>query len=281
MPLEEIPFFEDPDYSQNDIESFQRLFAGGCEKRAIGTKRPNYLHKPECPERIAKHIPDARLILVLRDPVDRAVSAYYHFIQTGFAPVREINRGLPEIIRGQHAEHYPRAAQIIEFGFYHRQLRRYLDCFPREQMLILLYDDLRRDPVGCLKSTFRFLGVDETYRPASLSRRPNASLHSLARLRLQTLANPIRYTYSSDRMRMFARERIGALGSAALKAVGLMDRAVLSRVCGNTRPRLSPALRKMLSAIYREDTSKLVELLGVDLGTWKVFRGRDCERGDG
>lgn len=76
VPSGEIPFFEDPDYSQGDIESFARLFARGCHKKAVGLKRPNYLHKPECPERIHRHIPSARLIVILRDPIERAISAY-------------------------------------------------------------------------------------------------------------------------------------------------------------------------------------------------------------
>lgn len=122
MPSGEIPFFKDPDYSQSDIESFERLFEKGYHKKAIGIKRPDYLHKPECPERIHRHIPSARLIAILRDPVDRAISAYYHNAKMGFAPLKHVNTGLLEVINGRHAEKYPRAAEIVEFGFYHKHL---------------------------------------------------------------------------------------------------------------------------------------------------------------
>jgi hypothetical protein len=96
----------------------------------------NYLHKPECPERIHRHIPHAKLIVVLRDPVDRAVSAYYHQVKMGFAPLKSVNRGLLEIIYAGHTERYRRSAEVIGYGFYHKQLRCYLEFFRIEQMLV-------------------------------------------------------------------------------------------------------------------------------------------------
>lgn len=272
---EGISFFEDPDYSQSDIESFERLFEKGYHKKAIGIKRPSYLHKPECPERIHRHIPSARLITILRDPVERAISAYYHNARMGFAPIKDVNKGLLEIINGTHAEKYPRAAEIIEFGFYHKHLSRYLDYFDREQMLIMLYDDIAKNSLDFLKEIFRFLGIDEEYIPQSLNSRPQAGVYSIPRVRLLTLRNPIVYTYSSDRMRLILKEEIGLLGSMIVKVINLIDSKVLCRVFPNAKPSLSQDLAEALSTIYEEDTSKLEELLGLSLAHWKVFHPAD------
>lgn len=267
----EIPFFEEPDYSQSDIVSFERLFEKGRHKKAVGIRRTSYLHKPECPERIHRHIPSVRLIAILRDPVERAVSAYYHNARMGFAPIRPVNKGLLEIINGKHLEKYPRVVEIIEFGFYHKHLSRYLDYYSREQMLIMLYDDIKKRPLASLKEVFRFLGIDEEYISRSLDSRPMTGVYSIPRLRLLTLQNPILYTYSSDRMRLFVREDIGWLQRMIVRAIDLTDSRVLSRIFGNTKPNLSRDLLGALSAIYREDTSKLQELLGRNLAHWKVF----------
>lgn len=271
MPSEEIPFFEDPDYLQSNIESFERLFEKACDKKAIGIKRPNYLHKPECPERISRNIPFARLIAILRDPIDRVISAYYHNVRMGFAPIKNINKGLFEIINGKHTEKYPRAMEIIDFGFYYEHLSHWLDYFDREQMLIMLYDDIKKNPLDSLRKVFRFLEIDEEYFPQTLNSRPMAGVYCVSRLRLLTLQNPIIYTYTSDRMRLFLKEKIGLLGSRIVKVINLIDSKVLSRVFGNTKPSLSPDLLAALSSIYQQDTSKLEELLGFSLAHWKVF----------
>src|SRR5690348_3927297 len=85
MPSDEIPFFEDPDYGAPGAwQEFSKLFEPGAGKRAIGLMRPNYLHKPECPARIHKHFPDAKLVVMLRDPVERAISAYNHNVLNRF-----------------------------------------------------------------------------------------------------------------------------------------------------------------------------------------------------
>ena len=79
MPRGETPYFEDPDYHQSTPDEFLSQFPHESGK-LIGIKRPNYIGKPEAPERIETDLPDARLIAVLRDPADRAISAYFHQI---------------------------------------------------------------------------------------------------------------------------------------------------------------------------------------------------------
>lgn len=271
MPAAEIPFFEDPDYVHSDIVSFEELFELGYGRKAVGLKRPSYLHKPECPERIAKHIPDAKLIVVLRDPVERAMSAYYHYVLMGFVPVKHINEGLAEIINGRYAEEYPRSREIIEFGYYFKHLSRYLECFAREQTLIVLQEDIKKNPQGCVKEILRFLSVDENYVPHLLNSNPMRGVYSLPRLRFLTLRNPFAYTYDDDRMRLKKRKSgsVSAWGVAA--AIYLLDRAVLKPIYGNPKPVLSGDLMKSLSHIYEEDSANLAELLRRNLQHWKVF----------
>src|SRR3954453_11545774 len=80
MPKGELAFFESPDYERATLTDLRRLFEGRLERR-LGFKRPNYLCKPEVPARLAKDLPDALLLSVLRKPLDRAISAYFHYIR--------------------------------------------------------------------------------------------------------------------------------------------------------------------------------------------------------
>ena len=145
MPPDEISFFEDPEYSPNRIHEFTKLFDEiDTKKRAIGIKRPDYLGVWECSERIHRHLPDAKLIVILRDPMDRAISAYFHNMKMGLAPILDVNLGLTKIIDGEYADTYPRNDQIVEFGLYFKHLTHYLTFFDKNQMLIMLHNDFKK-----------------------------------------------------------------------------------------------------------------------------------------
>lgn len=270
MPSEEIPFFEDPDYSQSDIESFKGLFKYGSYQKAIGFKRPTYLSRAEVPDRIHKHIPFARLITVLRNPIERAISAYYHYLLMGFGPIKNCNIGLLEIIRGKHTTQFPRTSEIIEFGFYYKHLIRYLECFDRERMLILLHDDIKTDALGIMKKIFRFLEIDEGYVSRLLNTRPMSTIYPVSRIRMLTLRNSIVYTYDVNRMRLFAKQKISLTGSVIVRFINFIDSKILYRALGNTKPNLSLELREALSAVYESDILKLEELLGISLSNWRL-----------
>lgn len=272
IPAKELAFFQNPDYLNNSLEKFEQLFEPGYGKKALGMRRAEYLYRPECPSRILQHIPSAKLIVILRDPVERAISAYYHYARSGFGPIKHVNEGLWEVINGRYVEQYPRAAEIIEYGFYHKHLSRYLDYFDRSQILVVLYDDLIKNPDKLLLQTLKFLGISEIHPFNFLASRPQAGVYSLFRLRLLTLRNPFLYTYSSNRERRFLKEKINPLASLFVKSISLVDNKILSRVVGNTKPVLSQELRTMLASTYCSDTAKLEKLFDFDLRHWQVFQ---------
>lgn len=271
LPGGEIPYFEDPDYYQKNITEFEQLFEKGCGKQAIGLKRPGYLHKIEVPERIYRHIPSAKLILVLRDPVDRAVSAYYHNAVYGFVPVKHINQGLMEVMQGKCTDKYPRSLEIIEFGFYYQHITRYLNWFHRSQMLILLHEEITHKPLESARSIYRFVGVDETYVPESLHSQRNVTVYSVPRIQMLKLRNYLLFTYSDDRMRLHTRSEISLIRKIAIKMIEKIDEKMLSRLLKNSRPVLSVDIAEALSLTYKQDTLKLEKFLGCSLNHWKAL----------
>jgi hypothetical protein len=268
MPLEEISYFEDPDYQQTDPRQFERLFSNVKTEKAIGIKRPNYLAKPEVPDRIKELLPNAKLIAVLRNPVARAVSAYFHYANNGFIPAGPIEVSMSKLLDGDYTKSRPKAQEILEYGFYCKHLKRYLSLFDREQMLILFHEDVARDNLGGVQKTYRFLEIDESYVPRQLSNRPQAVIYSLARIRLLRLRNSHLFTYNSDKTRLFVKKQ-GALDKAICRTIDTADRFVLSRVFGNDKPRLSDGLRRRLYSLYEKDIADLEALLRVDLKIWK------------
>ena len=103
----------------------------------------SYLADPLAPERIHEHYPGVRMLVCLRNPADRAFSNFLNDVQAGTLPP---DARFYEVL-GSHPEY-------LAQGAYATQLQRYLDRFPRESLLVLLYDDLERDlVVSCHRST--------------------------------------------------------------------------------------------------------------------------------
>jgi hypothetical protein len=271
MPSYEVRFFENPEYLQNDISQLEALFHGISPEKIIGIKRPDYLAKPECPERIYKHIPAAKLIVILRNPVERALSAYFHLMMHGFIPIRPVEEGLTSIINGEYKVSYPKSAEIIEYGLYHRHLSRYLNYFDRKKIFIVLFDVLKEKPVNSIRQIYRFIGVNSEYTSKSMEMksRRNSSIYSLARLRLLTFRNRFIYTYYHNQTKCFLKKHPKLLDRLMNKALTWVDHRFLAPVCENSKPVLSPHLNKRLFEIYEEDIDGIENLLGRTLPSWK------------
>ena len=119
-----------------------------------------YLSDLEAPVRIKKHNPNVKLIACLRNPIERAWS-HYHFKLSNREPIASFKDGL---------ERYP---EIRERGFYHEYLSNYLKYFSREQVLILVYEDIAGDPAKFIRNIYEFLDVDINFIPAGVKARIN------------------------------------------------------------------------------------------------------------
>lgn len=129
-------------------EWYHGLFAGAGDDQLCGEASPSYTRYPRFPEtpaRMAEGAPHAKLIYLMRHPVDRFYSNY----------VFDRSFGHREPLRDTLTER----PYVLETSRYLTQIRRYLEHFPREQMLCLLLDDLKADPAGVLAQVARFLGV--------------------------------------------------------------------------------------------------------------------------
>ncbi len=175
MAIEEIPSFESPDYEHGGKESILNSYSAP-QGMICGIKRPSYLGKPEVPDRIHALCPGAKLILVLRNPVDRAVSAYFHYVKHRFIPFTDLSTGMERLLDGSLQTSHPAAKDILEYGFYGRHLRTYLNRFPKVQIHILFHEDIVADGKQVIRSVYRFLGIDPEYQPESIDSRPQAVL---------------------------------------------------------------------------------------------------------
>lgn len=139
---------------------------------------PSYLFHPLAPERIHRMVPTARLIVMLRNPVDRAISHYFHQRRKGreTLPILEAlqaeeERLAPALAREDYRDPVFRQFSYKSRGVYHEQIRRYLEYFPPEQLLIFDADDLFTCPEATLVRVWDFVGVEEAFEGLDLSPR--------------------------------------------------------------------------------------------------------------
>lgn len=155
----EIHFFDDDRNFSNGREWYEKFFENWNGEKAIGEKTPEYLYDEKVPERIYKVLPNVKLIFVLRNPVDRAYSHYWHNIRSGLETL-----GFEKAIEKEEERiKDPKLKKIYSYkdrGKYVLQIKRYEKFFPKSNMLFLLAEDLKYDRENTLQKILKFLDVE-------------------------------------------------------------------------------------------------------------------------
>ncbi|MGZ3375642.1 MAG: sulfotransferase family protein [Phenylobacterium sp.] len=165
----EAHFFDDEtqDWAAPDYDAYHAQFAPP-DGRLRGEATPIYLYWPNCLERIAAYNPAMRLIIMLRDPVERAWShwkmEYARGVET--RPFAWCVREGRQRLFAADPWGFDREVSYVERGFYGEQLERLFGLFPPEQVLILKSGDLRSDPGAALARVRAFLGLPKSSPPA-------------------------------------------------------------------------------------------------------------------
>ncbi|MDJ1181313.1 sulfotransferase [Roseofilum sp. BLCC_M91] len=234
-----------------DLQSYSELFAGVTNEKAIGEASTSYIYSEKAPQRIHNHIPDAKLIAILRHPAERAFSHFLFSLSNGREPI-------PDFAKTLKAED-DRVAKDWSFqwhhkrrGFYYVQLKRYFDLFDANQIRVYLYEDLIKDTTGLMKDIFQFLEVDDSFVPnVSKKHNPTRVPKNQTVNTLLNRPNPIKAVVKT----------ILPMGLRKTIADRLKEKNL-------GKPKLSNKLRKQLIVEYREDILNLQDLIGRDLSSW-------------
>lgn len=236
----------------DSIEKYRELFDGVTTETAIGEASPNYLFRSQkAIAQIQKYVPDAKLIAILRNPVDRAYSDYLMHI-------REEIQG--ESLSQQIARYHQHQSFTILKGFYGQQLALYWQQLDPTKIKVYLYDDLCADSVGMMQDMYDFIGVDPSFQVDVSQRKQVAQIpknrwfNKLLRTR-----NPVRTTVATALKQLFPEETRQQVRSTVLSWNAQANQQVSL---------LSKGDRQQLLDIYREDIHQLQDLLDRDLSHW-------------
>jgi len=243
----ELLFFVEEHGWRRGIDWYRSQFPR--ETKVRGESSPAYTQWPKhqgVPGRMRAVIPEARLIYLIRDPVERLLSDYRHRLTR-----REDARSLLEALKRPRKEE-----TYVAAGLYHEQIEQYLQHFPRSSLLVVAAEDLHRHRRRTLGRVFDFLGVEASF----WSPRFRWTLH---RSDLRRRATPL-----GLRLKAPVRRLLRPLPFALR---GPIERALL---LGFSRPmaapRLNADLRETACDLFRDDARALRQLTGEELAGWCV-----------
>ncbi len=235
------------EFSITDLETYLRQFVAVTQESAIGEACPLYLYDPEAPKKIHHYIPDCKLIIILRNPVDRAYANYLHLVRDDRELLKNFDQSL-EAESYRIENNWEWFWHYIQVGYYSKQIQRYLNLFDRKQIRIYLYEDLSNSPIELLQNIFNFLEVDKSFVP-ELNIRPNKSGVPKNKLIHQLLMkpNPI-------------KSLLKPLFPATIRQ-NIQHRNL-------AKPSMSFETRQRLMKLFREDILVCQDLIQRDLSSW-------------
>lgn len=239
------------EYYKKGIEGYAKYFSHCKEGQIKGEWTVEYLHEPSVAKNIKKEFPDVKILVSLRNPIDRAYGHFY------FA---KYSQGFERCCQSfeEAFEKHPNFYKY--FSLYFSQLKEYFELFPRENILVLIYEDIKKDPLKFIQNIYRFLGVDYSFVPPSLNERVNPTIKPV-RPHFFKIYHPVLKALRKRGFRSFIdflkQTKVGKLTSF------IWAKEVIKR------PPMNPETRKYLQQVFAQDIKNLEELIGRDLSFWK------------
>ena len=249
VPEEDSIKYYDLNYHKGDCW-YKNYFNNATNKQIIVDPTPSYFRSPGAISRIASEHPDAKFILSLRNPLDRAFSQYWH----------EKKRGIITVNFEEALQQVMLWGWFIETGFYATHLDNLLKYFPKDRIHITLFDDLKNDAGLFIKNIFEFVDVDNTFEPLIINKPVNKAGVS-ENITIKTITS---------------LSKVGVVGRAlnplrkVMKKFGVRERLMETFSNRNEYEEgVSEAMRKELLSIYLPEIERLESMIDKDLSNWK------------
>jgi hypothetical protein len=243
-PAKDVYFFDR--YYHWGLEWYRERFRERRDEKVVSEVCHDYLFSPVVADRMYRDLPEVRLMVCLREPIERAFSAYLYLRKFGWT-------------RATFEEEIAANPSLLSRGKYFSHLKPYLERFGRERLLISRFDDLTRNPTEFAASVFRFLGIREIALPDTLRRRslPAGEARSV---RVAKLAKS-----GAQVLRHLGMPRLLGI----LKSSAALQHLLFVPYSEQMKPTPAPATRRRLQLEFREEIEALDRTVGTDLaGLW-------------
>lgn len=241
----ELNFFIRERNWHKGIEWYKSNFTG--KGRILGEASPSYTTFPflsGVPERMYSVVPDAKLIYMVRDPIDRAISHYIHNYASRLEE-RSIEEAFVDLDNNPY----------IFLGKYYMQIEQYVDYFPKSNILIVTQEDLYSERGLTLQKVFGYLNVDQTFYSPKFTSTEHRSVEKRRRNRIGLFLKWLSKTSIATIFSTHVRMNIGRV-------------LYIPFSTKIETPVLNSALKAQLIAYFKDDINRLREFTGCDFETW-------------
>lgn len=248
-------------FYMRDEEQYRALFSEARDEKRVGESSVWYLYSTRAAREIKDFCPEARIIIMLRNPVDMLHSLHSQFLYIGTEDMKDLEAALEAEENRKKGLHLPKAAHAVKTLFYRdvakytQQVQRYLHVFGRESVHIIIYDDFKKDTGLVYRETLRFLGVSEGFCPEFKIINANKTVRSKTLLRI--------LTDQPASLRLLARILVPCPLRPAV--VQVLQRLNIQYI---PRSPMDPDLRRRLQKEFAPEVEQLSDLLGRDLTHW-------------
>ena len=258
-PMDEEWFNQTTVYEK---DAYYELFKHSSDKKAVGEASPIYMHVPGCAQAIAEELPDVKIIVLLRHPIELAFSAYQHMSRGGHETLsfEDALQEEPRRIENNWAWHW----RYSSLGFVAGNIASFLECFPRKNILFLKYDDFQADNLSTLKRVAAFLGLSDEFEFKPTQANVNA------KVRWGWMNGWINNLFMKENHWLKRLCRL-FIPRKTLRSIGGKVRNLIMRPMSKE---ISNATYQKLLNVYADDIRLTQELTGLKLDSWLVQKNK-------
>tara|TARA_B100000700_G_C14910348_1_gene791919 strand:- start:197 stop:1057 length:861 start_codon:yes stop_codon:yes gene_type:complete len=227
----------------NNISQYHNLFNGKKGAKIFGESSVSYLFYPEVSKRIKEYNSQAKIIVMLRNPSDRAFSHYLMDLRLGLVSSR-----FEDIFYDKEGLHFQ---QYFLLGNYYSQVKRYVDEFKKDNVHIIWYSDFKKDAAKEIKKVFKFVDVDSDYK---------VNVNAMYNKSFIPRNNIIKIIYS---LVFFRKLMLFFLSPRIVRFI----KSIL--FIKQNKPSITRETREVLTEYYQDDIANLEKLLSINLSQWK------------
>lgn len=242
--------------AESDVSSYEEylnLFSGAKNEKIRGESSAAYIESSNIGKEIHKCLPNVKMLLIIRNPADRAFSHFLQNYRYGAEKSFDFKKALSkEKYRAKYFYRHQYIYNYFERGLYYKKIKSYLDIFDKKQILIILYENFKLSPHKTLKEVFDFLEVNNSFQ-ANITSKHNIT---------GVPKNKAAYKVLGDIYANFFRNKPLSLNIDLLKPI-------VNNFALTPAPTLENETREELLSRYNNDIKKLEGLIGQDLSIWK------------
>jgi hypothetical protein len=243
-------------YSNSEVQKKYALFYNNYDGKVKGEFTENYVYDSSIPKTIKKNYPDVKIIIIIRNPIDRTYSNYYHELREN-----ETKESFSNVIKDINNKY-------IRKSFYYESIKNYIETFDKTKILILKFDELKSDPWIFLSKVYDFLNVtDKSFRPSLLTIKKNEAFIPKSMFLHKITGYPFVMA------KKLFRKKVGILiiNTARFFKINNFLNYVHSdiNIRNIDKKKLSVEIKHELLRIFNEDINKTEKLTGLNLKDWK------------